>query len=663
MSRAPANDQGHEQLPAFNPADWVGEATRVIDVAEDAEPLLNLLTAHETWDPLAKRDPQRNEVVRELADALKPRTPLYELAAALITPYLLTALPPPTGAGEGTRGDAATIRVNLYEAMTHLFSSTAASGYDPWIGLAEWLWSHQAAWAVAAMQQQLGHANLRAMTANEYRRLLTDYLYKSDPTALRERSGQLLITYGQELAKVVVDALGLPGASAKRRAALLGLRPLRHPTELLPPTQSTQTRTLAPMLQENHLRVMSSAHYQALREALYKNTFKPVDGTPWPTAQLIKGGILGEAQLRPPAADDQALLPPEQVELWATAMWRQREELSDLDADALDALSALWLYQARSVQDRAVADVDGLLAMRGIKPRSRGDGYRAGYEPEQRTQMLQAVAHIQNLWINIAEMDAWGGTDTVDRERQPTKRVVQSRAFVVTDRVGQVDLSGYMDVDKFVFRPGEVFAHFLLGPGSQTALLSAMALKYDPYRQVWEKRLARYLSWQWRTKARNAQYLRPYRVATLLNAVGKNLDERRPAVTRERLEKALDTLQRDGVIANWQYERWEEDQIRQRGWGQIWTAATLLIEPPEVVRDHYQPLHRKRPPAPQASLPQRLGERIKRRRKELGLNQKAAGEALGVTQAYISMLERGKIPNESPSSAFRKRLEAWLEEE
>ncbi len=58
-----------------------------------------------------------------------------------------------------------------------------------------------------------------------------------------------------------------------------------------------------------------------------------------------------------------------------------------------------------------------------------------------------------------------------------------------------------------------------------------------------------------------------------------------------------------------------------------------------------------------------LGERIKRRRKELGLNQKATGEALGVTQAYISMLERGKIPNESPSSAFRKRLEAWLEEE
>jgi hypothetical protein len=308
-----------------------------------------------------------------------------------------------------------------------------------------------------------------------------------------------------------------------------------------------------------------------------------------------------------------------------------------------------------------VADVDGLLAMRGIKARSRGNGHRAGYEPEQRAEMLRAVAHIQNLWITIAEMDVPAET-AAGRERQPAKRVVQSRAFVVTDRVGQVDPSGNLDIDKFVFRPGEVFAHFLLGPGSQTALLSAMALKYDPYRQIWEKRLARYLSWQWRTKARNARYLQPYRVATLLDAVGKGLDARRPAVTRERLEKALDTLQRDGVIAAWQYERWEEGLANQRGWGQLWLEATLLIEPPAAVKEHYQPLVRHRPPAPPAALPERLGERIRRRRKELGLNQRAVGEALGVTQAYVSMLERGKIPDEAPSPAFRRRLEAWLAE-
>ncbi len=95
--------------------------------------------------------------------------------------------------------------------------------------------------------------------------------------------------------------------------------------------------------------------------------------------------------------------------------------------------------------------------------------------------------------------------------------------------------------------------------------------------------------------------------------------------------------------------------------GQGWLEATLLIEPPATVKDHYQPLARPRPPALPSASPERLGERIKRRRKELGLNQETTGKALGVSQAYISMLERGRV-NENPSPEFRKRLEAWLAE-
>lgn len=46
---------------------------------------------------------------------------------------------------------------------------------------------------------------------------------------------------------------------------------------------------LAPMLKDGHLTVLSAAHYHALREALYKNTFRRAEGTPWPTAALEKG--------------------------------------------------------------------------------------------------------------------------------------------------------------------------------------------------------------------------------------------------------------------------------------------------------------------------------------------------------------------------------------
>ena len=202
-----------------------------------------------------------------------------------------------------------------------------------------------------------------------------------------------------------------------------------------------------------------------------------------------------------------------------------------------------------------------------------------------------------------------------------------------------------------------------MGPGNQTTLLSAMALKYDPYRQVWEKRLARYVSWQWRSTAGDARARRPFHVDALLDAAGKEIDPRRPAVTRERLEKALDTLEEDGVIASWHYERWDDTLARHRGWMEDWRSCTVLIAPPSVVTDHLQSPAREPAlalPADALAQPERLGERIRARRVALGLNQSQAAAALGASQGYISKLERGKLTDETPSPAFRKRLGDWL---
>lgn len=415
----------------------------------------------------------------------------------------------------------------------------------------------------------------------------------------------------------------------------------------------------SPMQQAQHVRVMSAAHYQAAREALYKNTFQRVEGSPWPTALLATGPARGLAQLRPVVMDTMPLMPPEEVEVWAQRMWRQREELSDLDADALDALSALWLYQARSAQDAAVADIDALLLMRGLKPKQNGQGRQGGYRPEQRSEMLQALTHIQNLWLNMAEVDVYEASGP-GRRRRPIKHAIQSRAFVITDRMGQLQLDGNMDMQKFIFRPGDVFARFLFGPGRQTALLSAQALYYDPIRHMWEKRLARYVSYQWRCRAHNGNYIQPYRVATLLEAVGTSVNLRYPTRTKARLEKALDTLQQDGVIAGWQYDRWEEALTGHRGWAHHWCQATILIEPPDIIRDTYQQLERYE--EPQRKLlppPAVLGERVKQRRKALGLSQLQAAEYIGISPSYFNLLEHGKR-GKKPSAAVLKELERWL---
>lgn len=400
---------------------------------------------------------------------------------------------------------------------------------------------------------------------------------------------------------------------------------------------------------EEYLYVLSAAHYQAVREVLASGAFTQVDGNPWPTAPLIKGRARGHAQLRPVVIDQQPFLPPEEVERWTQIMARQRQELSDLDADTLDSLSALWLYQATDLNDAAVADIDDLLSLRGLKRHRGGQGRRGGYMPHQRTKMLQSLGHIQNLWLTMTELETYDGEETRRGRRQhrPTQRAVQSRAFVITDLMGQLRFDGFLDVEKFIFRPGQVFAYFLAGPGRQTALLSARALQYDPYRQKWEKRLTRYLSWQWRCTARSGNYLQPFAVTTLLSAVGVTTQRRRLSAQRDHLERTLDTIQHDQAITTWQYAQECDD----------WLKSTILIEPPDPIREQYQQLEwheavkRQRLPLPDA-----LGERLRRRRQALGLSQIQVAEQLGLHQGYFSRLERGHA---TPSQTVLKRLESW----
>ncbi len=408
-----------------------------------------------------------------------------------------------------------------------------------------------------------------------------------------------------------------------------------------------------------YLAVGSSAAYHALREKLARpGTFQRVEGSPWPTALIDETAARGQAQLRPAAADETPLLPPEDVEAWARQMWRHRDELSPLDADALDALAHRWLQEARHPEAAVTVDVDELLALRGLKPKQGGQGRRGGYEPEQRREMLLALAHVQNVWLTMAELDVTE-EDAKGRRRRTTKQAVQSRPFVITDRMGQVRLDGSLDVQAIIFRPGVVFGLFLWGPGRQTALLSAKALHFDPYRQAPEKALTRWLSWQWRIRAKHGAYTDPYRVATLLEAAGETLDHGRPTRTRERLERTLDALQAAGIAASWQYDRWDESTTHRRGWADTWLQATVLIEPPDLIRDHYRTINHPAPAPvkpPALAAPASLAERLKVTRQRLQLSQMRATEAAGVSQKTFSRAERGDETSASP----RRKLEAWL---
>jgi DNA-binding XRE family transcriptional regulator len=430
-------------------------------------------------------------------------------------------------------------------------------------------------------------------------------------------------------------------------------------------------------LKEANLVTMASLIYQVARETVSKNTFQQVEGIPWPTALFQKGNSHGEIQLRPISMDDldQLMLPPEKVEEFAVRMWEQREELSDLDADVLDVLSHIWLEQVTSPKDWAYADVDKLASLRGIQKQKKSDGKEGAYPKGTRVALLKALTHIQNLWLNVGQMEVYEGDNYDGRKRKTIKRDVQSRAFMISDRVGQLRIDGFMDVHSFRFQPGALFGAYLYGPGRQTALLSAKAIQYDPYRQKWEKRLARYLSWQWRVQARRSDYLRPYRVVTLLEAIGGEFFANRPTRTRERLEKALDLLQADEVIADWYYDRWDEKDAEMASWFEVWKKATILIKPPEGIINLYKSIERPQqtvlglegPVISQAGrgLKARgadnvsIAELIKNRRKKLGLSQLSVANILEVNQGYLSRVERGQY---KPSQDIMDRILHWLNE-
>lgn len=505
--------------------------------------------------------------------------------------------------------------------------------------------------ALDTLLQERGVAALAALPADIFGATVTAQVTTAAVVPLHKRLSTLLTQTAEVVASEVAVSL------VQRAPALADLEHVLG----LPATTTPRLHRqgVLPLLQEAHLTVLSAAHYQAVREAIYKNTFQRVDGLPWPTALVATGAARGQVQLRPIVTDTQTWLPPEEVEAWAQRMWRQRADLSDLDADALDALSTLWLNQARTAKDDAIAHVDDLLALRGLKAHRSGQGRRGGYNPAQRVAMLQTLDRLQSLWLQITEMDVYGDAATGSR-RRTTQKGIHSRAFVLTDLFGQLRPDGFLDVEQFVFRPGHVFGHFLFGPGRQTALLSAQALHYDPVRQTWEKRLTRYLSYQWRCRAHNGDYLQPYQVSTLLAAIGVPVDHRHPARTRARLEHALDTLLRDHVIAAWQYAQWEEALASRPGWMDHWLQATIMIEPPDVIQQQYERLAHHEATV-RAALPtaDTLGARLRRQRRRRGLTLIQAAEQLGLSPSYLSRLEQGRRGDRLPSAVLR-HLEEWL---
>ena len=344
---------------------------------------------------------------------------------------------------------------------------------------------------------------------------------------------------------------------------------------------------------------------------------------------------------------------------WQRQMSDHVMEMDDLTADVFDIITGVWLRNAKSSEALVAISADDFLRLRGLKKQKSGTGRRGGYKDEWRRNIARHISILASTWIRVFEMEV-----TRQFEGSRNKRVKwggESRALVLTSREGQVTEEGMLDASQWRVRPGDVFAQYLFGPGRQTALISQYALSYDPVKQRWEKRLIRYLTWQWRVRQGRGEYLIPFQVSTLLKAAGVTVDTRNPGRTQTRLEKALDRLHDDGVIAGWQYvDLVEEESAGKKGGWRRWLTWKIQVEPPQAVMDQYAGIKPREPRKP--SIPARGGidpEQIKKLRLQNGLTQMQAAEEIGISQSLISQLERGSKPR--LASGTVKKIRRWLE--
>lgn len=410
--------------------------------------------------------------------------------------------------------------------------------------------------------------------------------------------------------------------------------------EPIEPTPATMLATGAP------------AMLYGLRSSMHPAAFQHHEGNPYPVAVIDESDAKGIVEMKPQGV---AVLPADEMESIARQMHQQTKELSQLDADTLDALCILWMRDAKHPEDFVTIPIDAIPELRGLKPKKSGSGRRGGYDATQRAQHADSLRRIAYMHLHMHELAIYIDNGSRSKKgRRETRRGVEGPAFHI-NLMGQTRLDGELDVDSLRFLPGPAFLLYLWGPGRQTALIDSIILRYDPYRQEPEKRLGRYLSWLWKIRSQNGTYSDGLRVSTLLKESRLQLNTRAPSITLQRLEKALDTLQRDGVIRSWRYKSWSIDNAPARGWAEPWLRELVIIEPPASVISYY--VENLRGALPDgATAP--LADRLRATRERLELTQEQAAEAAGVSQQAYSRAERGH----NVAAKNRGKLEAWLQQ-
>lgn len=241
---------------------------------------------------------------------------------------------------------------------------------------------------------------------------------------------------------------------------------------------------------------------------------------------FIEYGRDGESQV----FDDRAIL----------NLWQDVKAFSDRDVDLLLFVFSAIIQQTNG-QGGAWIWASQFLDQRGVKPITKRVGTvsrRAGHRIEDILDLDDSFYRLSGLWITIEETfpaRRKGGKPRVYRHKGRVITVMEtwSQETLTSDDQGRERLPIAWKI-----RAGDWLLEYLKAP-RYVAHLCDQSLKYDPYHELWEKRLSRYLLFFLHINSRQSQCIMVRSIRELLLSTSLPLDSKNPRQKRDRFEKAM----------------------------------------------------------------------------------------------------------------------------
>ena len=310
--------------------------------------------------------------------------------------------------------------------------------------------------------------------------------------------------------------------------------------------------------------------------------------------------------------------------LWSTlatgaAIWRRRRRHRSCSArpTCRSAARCAWGHL-----DYRAADLE----YRGIQPKThkledRKPGEpthrQAGHRYEDLQEIAEGVSRIRDMHITVR---SWRESHKRKKTsgKPARRRIYQQESYLITisDYIqqSQMLLEGEQPAGEplavaWYYQPGSSLEGLLTGPNYRAAYLLQQALRYDPVHERWEKRLARYFTFQLRMNPDFGGATIRRTIGGLIDELALTINESDPKKTRIRFERAMNRLKDDDIISSWgpedRYQR-EMQRLPRYNWLKSWleyeleisanslpaTAAGELMEHLKVQRRQQRLLHR-----------------------------------------------------------------------